>query len=239
MAHDLPHVEPARFDKLRLFLILAGPLLVVAGVVGGDRLIAETTGRDMPGAAALYGVVDILDLASGKDVSNFLLGAVLIVLALAVNLWKRRRLLSGALIYVGLVQFLSTTIADLSKPIFGRARPFQAIADGRWTDLWFAGPDYGSFPSGHVAFYIGLCVPIAILHRKLAAPLLLVPAVVAIQRMSSHDHYMTDVGASALLGVVLALMLLRLLRPRGEVRAVSGIGSDQLMASDGVRERER
>ncbi len=83
MAHDLPQVEPARFDNFCLSLMLGGPFLVVAGVVGGDRLIAETTGRDMPGAAALYGVVDILDLASGKDVSNFLLGAVLIVLALA------------------------------------------------------------------------------------------------------------------------------------------------------------
>jgi membrane-associated phospholipid phosphatase len=124
---------------------------------------------------------------------------LLIVLAIAWNLRRRRRLFSGGLLYVGMVQFLSTTIADLSKPLFGRARPFQAIADGRWTDLWFAGPDYGSFPSGHVAFYAGLCVPLAILHRKFAAPLLMLPALVALQRLGSHDHYATDVGASILL----------------------------------------
>jgi len=215
MAHDLQRTETTPFDGFSLFLVLAGPALILAGLFGGDRLIAETIGRDLPGSGALYGLVDGLDLASGKELSNFLLGALLIVLATAWNLRRRRRLFSGGLLYVGMVQFVSTTIADLSKPLFGRARPFQAIADGRWADLWFAGPDYGSFPSGHVAFYAGLCVPLAILHRKFAVPLLMLPALVALQRIGSHDHYATDVGASILLAAALALAARRLAEREG------------------------
>jgi len=83
-------------------------------------------------------------------------------------------------------------------------------------------------------------VPLAILHRKFAAPLLLVPTVVAIQRVGSHDHYLTDVGASALLGVTLALMMQRLVRARGEVRTVTAeIEPDVSIDRDVVRERER
>lgn len=207
VAHDGHGDSGPSGDKLRLALLLLGPALILAGLGGIDRLIAETTGQQLAGTAALSGVVDILDLVTGKEITNFLLGSVLIALAASMNLWRGRKLVSGTLLYVGLVQFLSTTIADLSKPLAGRARPFQALVDGGWVDQWLAGPDYGSFPSGHVAFYVGLCVPIVLRRPRLAWPLLLVPLVVAYQRMSSHDHYLSDVGASILLGVTMSLIV--------------------------------
>lgn len=235
MAHELQRTEAVRSDKMRLSLMLAGPAIVVAGLVAGDRLIAETAGRDLHGVAVLSWIVEALDLLSGKHVSNFLLGALLIVLGAGMNVWRRRRLVSGWLMYVGLVQFLTTTIVDLSKPIFGRARPFQAIVEGRWVDQWFAGADFGSFPSGHVAFYVGLCVPIALLHRRFAAPLLLVPGIVALQRLVSHDHYMTDVGASILIGVTVSLLMARL---KNWTRSAAS-GPDHFSNSGHLREGRR
>ncbi len=220
MANEL-RVEALSKSKLCIAFLSAGPALMIAGALGGDRMIGTTTGRDLVGGELLSDAVGLLDLISGKEVSNFLLGFILILAALGLNGWRRRRLLSGALLYVGLVQFLTTTIADLSKAIFGRLRPFQAIADGGWSDVWFAGPDYGSFPSGHVAFYFGLCAPIALLRPRYALLLLAVPVLVAIQRMGSHDHYMSDVGVSFLIGALLALALRPVVRKAQDPGAVA------------------
>jgi membrane-associated phospholipid phosphatase len=188
-----------------------GLLLVAAGLGGADRFLARTDfsadGVDRVGSAAL----SLLDLASGKEVTTFLLGSVLILVALLSNGFRRRPLWSGRLFYVGAAQLLCTAIADFAKPPFGRPRPFQALAEGH--DRWFMGPDYGSFPSGHAAFYAGLFLPLALLFPRWAAPLLAIPLLVGAQRILSHDHYASDVGASLLLAAAVAAGLCKWLRP--------------------------
>ncbi|MEO7826791.1 MAG: phosphatase PAP2 family protein, partial [Allosphingosinicella sp.] len=140
-------------------------------------------------------------------------GAVLILAALARNGFARRRLWSGRTFYVGSAQLLSTAIADFAKPLFGRLRPFQALAEAAGSDRWFMGPDYASFPSGHAAFYAGLFVPLALLFPRWAPPLLAMPLLVGAQRIVSHDHYASDVGASFLLAAAVAAALWRGLAP--------------------------
>ncbi|MBV8685606.1 MAG: phosphatase PAP2 family protein [Alphaproteobacteria bacterium] len=193
-----------------------GAALVVGGALGADGLSARS---DLAGDAvvrALGGGVALLDAVSGKRVSSFLLGAALVVAALAGNVLRRRAWHAGPLLYVGAVQLACTLAADLAKPPFGRLRPFQAAADGRWSDLWFMGERYGSFPSGHAAFYAGLFVPLALAFPRWAPPLLAVPLLVAAERILSHDHYPSDVGASFLLAALLAGGLWRLAGRGGE-----------------------
>jgi membrane-associated phospholipid phosphatase len=188
-----------------------GLLLAIAGFAGADRFLAH---RDFTAAAVdrLWGgAISLLDLASGKGITTFLLGSVLILAALLINLFRHRPLRSGRLFYVGAAQLLCTAIADFAKPPFGRLRPFQALAEGH--DRWFMGPDYGSFPSGHAAFYAGLFLPLALLFPRWAAPLVAIPLLVGSQRIASHDHYASDVGASFLLAALVAGGLLKLLQP--------------------------
>jgi membrane-associated phospholipid phosphatase len=189
----------------------AGMLLLVAGLAGADGLLARTDLAASGVDRVWSGALSLLDLVSGKEVTTFLLGAVLILAALLRNGFRRRPLWSGRLFYVGAAQLLCTAIADFAKPPFGRLRPFQALADGH--DRWFMGPDYGSFPSGHAAFYAGLFLPLALLFPRWAAPLLAVPLLVGAQRIVSHDHYASDVGASFLLAAVVAGGLGKLLEP--------------------------
>jgi membrane-associated phospholipid phosphatase len=176
----------------------AGLLLTAAGLAGADRVLSrsdfvpERVDRVWSGALAL------LDLASGKEITTFLLGATLVLAALLLNGVLGRRLWSGRLFYVGSVQLLSTAVADFAKPPFGRPRPFQALAEGG-ADRWFMGTDYGSFPSGHAAFYAGLFLPLATLFPRWGAPLLAVPLLVGAERIASRDHYGSDAGASFLL----------------------------------------
>jgi membrane-associated phospholipid phosphatase len=188
----------------------AGLLLVAAGLAGADGLLARADYLPAGVGRIWGGAVSLLDLASGKEITTFLLGAVLILAALLRNGFRQRALWSGPLFFVGATQLLCTAIADFAKPPFGRLRPFEALADG---DRWLMGADYGSFPSGHAAFYAGLFLPLALLFPRRAAPLLAIPLLVGAQRIVSHDHYASDVGASFLLAGAVAAGLWKWLAP--------------------------
>jgi membrane-associated phospholipid phosphatase len=190
-----------------------GLSVVAAGLLGGDRLVAAADLAPPALDRAWNGALGLLDLASGKEIGAFLLGTAVIVAAVIRSALKRRPVWSGRLFYVGAVQLACTAAADFAKAPFGRLRPFQALAETGGSDRWFMGPDYGSFPSGHVAFYTGLFLPLALLFPRWAAPLLAVPILVAAQRIVSHDHYASDVGASILLAAAVAAALWKWLAP--------------------------
>ena len=182
---------------------IAAALAAAAGILGLDATIARRTAPASAIEAPLGALVDGFDLVALKGISSFLLGFVLIVAAGLLIARKRR---SGwTLFYIGLVQFLSTTVADLSKPPLGRLRPYEAMPDGAGVDRWFAGGQ--SFPSGHTAFYFGLFVPLIILWPRYALLWLVVPLIVAAQRMVAHDHYLSDVAASIALATLLGVAL--------------------------------
>jgi membrane-associated phospholipid phosphatase len=195
-------------------LAAAGLLLAAAGIAGLDGIVV----RALPPGGLEIRWLDLFvggaDWIAGKEISSFLLGPVLILIGLALNLRGKRRLLSGAWLYVGASQFIATCIGDFSKPLFGRLRPFQALQGGGWHDQWFMGPDYGSFPSGHTAFYFGLFVPLALVAPRWGLPLLAVPLLIALERMISLDHYLSDVAAAMALAALLAWLLAKWLVDR-------------------------
>lgn len=190
-----------------------GLAMVAGGLLGGDRLLASADLATGSVGRAWSGALGLLDIAAGKEIGTFLLGVALILAALLRNALKRRPIWSGRLLYVGAVQLTCTAAADFAKAPFGRLRPFQAVAEAGGSSHWFMGPDYGSFPSGHAAFYAGLFLPLAVLFPRWAAPLLAVPLLVGAQRIVSHDHYASDVGASFLLAAAVAAGLWKWLAP--------------------------
>lgn len=179
-------------------LILFGVIALVAlvaGLAGVDAKVAAAVGSP----AALDQFVTLLELVTLKTLSEFILPLALIAGGGAAWLVGRKPF-GRATLYVGLVQLIAYLAADLSKPQFGRLRPFEAAAAGG-TDVWFVGAN--SFPSGHVAYFAGLIVPIVMLWPR-AWPLLLIPLLVAAQRVLSTDHYLSDAAASAVMAVLLA-----------------------------------
>jgi membrane-associated phospholipid phosphatase len=187
----------------------AAAALAVAGILGLDTVVAQATAARSPIETPLGMLIEAFDLVALKGISSFLLSFVLIVAAGALLALKRRG--GWTLFYVGLVQFLSTTIADLSKPPFGRLRPHEAMLDGAGLDRWFAGGQ--SFPSGHTAFYFGLFVPLIILWPRYTLLWLAIPLIVATQRLVAHDHYLSDVAASITLATLLSVGLAGVARP--------------------------
>lgn len=189
-------------------------LAVLAGLAGLDQLIAERLGPDSDPLAPLVAALDAVAL---KDISNFLLGALLLVVAAIAMAMPPLRAKARLLLYVGAVQFASTTVTDLAKPLFGRLRPSEALAAGQ-NDAWFLGAN--SFPSGHVGFYAGLVFPIVAIWPK-AWPVIIVPLLVAAQRMLSLDHYLSDVSASLAVAALLAVLL----RPMAKLNAIPAGGA--------------
>jgi membrane-associated phospholipid phosphatase len=178
-------------------------MAAAAGVLGVDTVVAGGTAATWVIEAPLDAIVGWLDFVALKEVSNFLFGSLLLVVAGAMLALKRHG--GWTLLYVGVVQFLATTIADLAKPVFGRLRPYEAMPDGGGLDRWFAGGQ--SFPSGHVAFYASLFVPLMLLWPRYTLVWIIIPLLVAAQRLLAHDHYLSDVAASIGLATLLSVAL--------------------------------
>jgi membrane-associated phospholipid phosphatase len=181
---------------------LAG-LLAAAGLLGLDFAIVRLTAGAAPGSVWDHGT-RWLDLVTLKEVSNFLPGALLLAAAGGLLAVRRTRALGWPLLYLASVQTIATVAADLSKPPFGRLRPFEAAARGG-ADIWFAGAN--SFPSGHAAFYAGLFLPLIVLLPRWTWLWILPPLFVAAARVIENDHYLSDVAASLALAAALAAAL--------------------------------
>lgn len=190
-------------------------IVAAAGLLGLDGAVARLTAGAAPGSVWDQGT-RWLDFATLKEISNFLLGALLLAAAAGLLAFRGSRRIGWPVLYLALVQAVATVAADLSKPPFGRLRPFEAAAQGG-ADTWFVGAN--SFPSGHVAFYAGLFLPLALLLPRWALLWALPPLFIAAARVLENDHYLSDVAASLALAAALAAALAPLARRGRETAA--------------------
>jgi len=198
-------------------LFILGLLVTAGGIAGLDTAIARWTAT-LPPTGTWWDVGTYwLDIFVFKEISNFLLGFLLLVAGGLLLFPKSMRSIGWTLVYVGAVQFASTVIADLSKPQMGRLRPFESIANAGGADVWFVGAN--SFPSGHVAFYAGLFLPLMMLAPRWSLLWAIPPAFIAAARVLDHDHYVSDVTASLALAAALTIGLRFLLEKAELARA--------------------
>jgi membrane-associated phospholipid phosphatase len=180
--------------ELLTFAALAAALTLLA-IPLVDRPLAEfVRASGVEGVSLFRQGTALLDLVTGKEVSKFLLGFVLIGGGLALMAAARLRPYGTSLLFVGLVQSLSTLLCGVGKNLFGRLRPHELLASGNWDQAWWA--EGSSFPSGHVGFYLGLFLPLAALFPRWRWPLLAVPVFIALARVGVNDHFPSDVTAS-------------------------------------------
>ena len=104
------------------------------------------------------------------------------------------------LLYVGAVQFATTAVALLVRPLFGRLPPQQAMANPGAVDAWLVGGH--AFPADHTAFYAGLFFPLMLIMPRWTFMLAIPPLFVAAGSVLSNQHYLSDVSASMALAAI-------------------------------------
>jgi membrane-associated phospholipid phosphatase len=196
---------------LRAHLMIA-TVGLFAGLFGVDRWLAESLQNPEGEGVRLFSQgTALLDLLSGKLVSKFLVGGMLLLAGCAFLAMKRARPRAAWWLAIGSVQLLSTLLAGMAKNLFGRLRPHELLLNGDWTREWFMAG--GSFPSGHTAFYFGLFLPLACVLPRWRWVLLVIPWFIVVARVSVNDHFLSDTAASIILVALLThLALVRLSR---------------------------
>ena len=116
---------------------------------------------------------------------------------------------SKAWMRIFLAMLLALALAGVTtraiKIAAGRARP-SVKTEAQWNGPQFRSK-FQAFPSGHTASSTAFFVALFLARKKIGAPLLLIPILIAISRLIVGAHYLSDVAFAAVLGVICALLV--------------------------------
>lgn len=93
------------------------------------------------------------------------------------------------------------------KATTGRVRPTVNVEKGWARQTFTLGANYQSFPSGHTAFSTGFFALLLIASWRIGLCCLPIPIFVAFSRIFLGAHYLSDVVAAIILGVVSAMLV--------------------------------
>lgn len=140
-------------------------------------------------------------LAHSGD-SWFWLGGLLLIAVLAGNAWRGQSII----FMIGILVTAVLTMA--AKFTIRRQRP-----PGEWGEV-YRSVDPHSFPSGHASRVVMLAVLSAAVFPAWVALLLLVWALlVSLARVAMGVHYLSDIAAGAVLGLLIGLIAGQILPP--------------------------
>ena len=119
---------------------------------------------------------------------------------------------------------LPSLFVTIVKRMIGRARPLVGEQiDPLLFQQWVWRPDYASLPSGHATTAFAAAVAIGVLWPRLRVAMFIYAFIIALSRVVLDAHYVSDVLAGAIVGVVGALLV----RDRfTERRLVFSVGLD-------------
>jgi len=118
---------------------------------------------------------------------------------------NRRELLAWRAGFVFVTVAGAGLIADILKPVFGRARPRLWLSDHVFGFTWHgARAAYWSFPSGHTVTIVSLGLALITIERRFRALFIAAMLLVAASRIVLAEHYLSDVIAGAFLAATVA-----------------------------------
>ena len=142
--------------------------------------------------------------------STFLFWILPIFLCLLLWIYKKQavRMIIALAVTITASDMLG---ARVFKPLFNRTRPHLENTAGVKLRLPYS-PRNGSFPSNHAMNSFAVFVIVAHYIPWLGIPFFFIACIGAYSRMYVGVHYPSDIVAGAVVGIVLAFLILRLLR---------------------------
>ena len=149
-----------------------------------------------------------------------------LALALLWALWTQRRTAASRLAYIFGAVAIPGLIADILKPVFGRARPALLFREQLFGFTW-RGPhaNLWSFPSGHAITITALATALYVTYPPLWPIYAAAALLVAASRVIIEAHYLSDVIAGTYFGFVAAWALAAAVRSKGIKLAIQPEGT--------------
>ncbi len=157
----------------------------------------------------LAGTFAPLDTAIQWVVSDYLVPAAMAMTLVALwfagtDLASRTRNQVGALAALGSMAISSGVVFAINAMYF-RTRPFDDLD----VSLLFYEPTDSSFPANSAAAMFGMAAAVWGFNRRLGSGMFVVAGLFGLSRVVAGVHYPLDVVASALIGIVVAYVVLK------------------------------
>jgi membrane-associated phospholipid phosphatase len=144
-----------------------------------------------------------LEVAFGLPISRLAIAVVLVagmLVTASVRAWRGS---TPAWAFVAATVLVTRIATNGIKDAAGRLRPHEWLATAHGDPLATFWRDGVSFPSGHVAVFASVIVPLAIVSPRIGRALLLVIAFTMLARVAVLAHFPSDVlGALALVTLI-------------------------------------
>jgi membrane-associated phospholipid phosphatase len=129
--------------------------------------------------------------------------------------------IAARIFFVALASELTGLAATILRVVAGRTRPLAHAPQGFygvWHDgHWIIGKfEFSSFPSGHAGSAVGLAAAAWLVHRGWGAVAAVYALAVMWSRLALQAHHLSDVVASTVLAIPLAVLLKKILLPSVE-----------------------
>jgi membrane-associated phospholipid phosphatase len=209
----LASLTPARMRRALPVAIAILAALTAVSVAAIDRPLARFLSDHGGELRPMWrGGVGAAETITGLDVWKWLAGTIVLSIGAILFAIPRTRRYAAAWWFVGGAHLISRIGGNQLKSLFSRLRPTEWLAGGGDGATFFV--DGGiAMPSGHVAHFLGLVLPLAILRPRIGLPLLSIPLFVAWARVATNAHFLSDVLAGATWTALATLALARLLLP--------------------------
>jgi membrane-associated phospholipid phosphatase len=214
------HIRTPRGEWLALAGTATAALLLAGLIALSDRPLAQYCRQHANAIHDAVGTVSVLGEAGWYLVPS------LLVFLLARFIVRRPAIAARAL-FVFLGVALAGLGTDVIKFLVGRSRPWMLFREGAY-DFWplQLSADYQSFPSGHAACVAAAALTLAAIAPRYRVQLLLAALLVALTRVVTLAHYLSDVAAGAALAWLIVVTLQRAFARNGIAlgRAGEGVG---------------
>ncbi|MBI5521935.1 MAG: phosphatase PAP2 family protein [Desulfarculus sp.] len=177
-----------------LALMLAGVVLVIT--LGADEPVKRWSEAWRPSPLArLWAWLAYWGGLGGTQAT------LLAALALLWGWWGRRPTHWRAGLAGVASVALSGILVQVCKHLFGRPRPRLALPSDEYFGPTFQS-DLLSFPSGHATTSLAVAAALSVFYPRLAWLFYLLAALISLGRVVGNSHYLSDVLAGALLGLM-------------------------------------